>query len=139
MSRYTNGTTKTGPVTAVISGNRPLATMQAQEKRFSFYDGRSADLATGKPAGLMPLVSDNWTKLFTWQGIGPMPEAERTRLHAYVAEAHASGYRVRFWATPDMPGAARDAVWTELADAGVDHINTDDLAALQQFLTARTA
>ena len=86
----------------------------------------------------MPLVSDNWTKLFTWQGIGSMPEAERTKLHAYVAEAHANGYRVRFWATPDQPGAARDAVWSELADAGVDHINTDDLAGLQQFLTART-
>ena len=139
MSRYSNGTTKTGPVTAVISGNRPLATMQAQEKRFSFYDGRSADLTSGMPAGLMPLVSDNWTKLFTWQGVGPMPEAERTKLHAYVAEAHANGYRVRFWATPDVPGAAREAVWNELFDAGVDHINTDDLSALQQFLAARTA
>jgi hypothetical protein len=139
MSRYTNGNVKTGPVTAVISGNRPLATMQAQDKRFSFYDGRAGDLTTGKPAGLMPLVSDNWTKLFTWQGVGPMSEAERTKLRAYVAEAHANGYRVRFWATPDTPGAARDALWTELADAGVDHINTDDLAGLQQFLTARTA
>ncbi|RAX44233.1 hypothetical protein DQ354_16155 [Arthrobacter sp. AQ5-06] len=138
MSRYTNGNTKTGPVTAVISGNRPLATMEAQTKRFSFYDGRSADLTSGLPAALMPLVSDNWTKLFTWQGVGSMPEAERTKLHAYVAEAHANGYRVRFWATPDQPGTARDAVWSELAGAGVDHINTDDLAGLQQFLTART-
>jgi hypothetical protein len=139
MSRYTNGNVKTGPVTAVISGNRPLATMQAQGRRFSFYDGRSADLTSGMPAGLMPLASDNWTKLFTWQGVGPMPEAERGKLQAYVAEAHANGYRVRFWATPDMPGDAREAVWTELADAGVDHINTDDLAGLQQFLSARTA
>jgi len=139
MSRYTNGNVKTGPVTAVISGNRPLATMQAQGRRFSFYDGRSADLTSGMPAGLMPLASDNWTKLFTWQGVGPMPEAERGKLQAYVAEAHANGYRVRFWATPDVPGDAREAVWTELADAGVDHINTDDLAGLQQFLSARTA
>jgi hypothetical protein len=139
MSRYTNGNVKTGPVTAVISGNRPLATMQAQGRRFSFYDGRSADLTSGMPAGLMPLASDNWTKLFTWQGVGPMPEAERAKLQAYVAEAHANGYRVRFWATPDVPGDAREAVWTELADAGVDHINTDDLAGLQQFLSARTA
>ncbi|BCW56102.1 MULTISPECIES: phosphatidylinositol-specific phospholipase C/glycerophosphodiester phosphodiesterase family protein [unclassified Arthrobacter] len=138
MSRYTNGNVKTGPVTAVISGNRPLATMQAQTQRFSFYDGRSTDLASGLPAALMPLVSDNWTKLFTWQGVGPMPESERTKLRAFVA-THANGYRVRFWATPDQPGAARDAVWTELADAGVDHINTDDLAGLQQFLTARGA
>ena len=139
MSRYTNGNVKTGPVTAVISGNRPLATMQAQDKRFSFYDGRSTDLASGLPAALMPLVSDNWTKLFTWQGVGPMPEAERAKLRAFVATAHANGYRVRFWATPDQPGSAREAVWTELADAGVDHINTDDLAGLQQFLTARGA
>lgn len=138
MSRYSDGTAKTGPVTAVISGNRPLATMQAQDKRFGFYDGRSADLTSGMPAGLMPLVSDNWTKLFTWQGVGPMPEAERTKLQAYVAGAHAQGYRVRFWATPDQPGAAREAVWNELFDAGVDHINTDDLEALEQFLTART-
>ncbi|UKA74966.1 phosphatidylinositol-specific phospholipase C/glycerophosphodiester phosphodiesterase family protein [Arthrobacter sp. FW306-07-I] len=139
MSRYTNGNVKTGPVTAVISGNRPLATMQAQTQRFSFYDGRAADLTSGLPATLMPLVSDNWTKLFTWQGVGPMPEAERTKLRAFVASAHATGYRVRFWATPDQPGAARDAVWTELAGAGVDHINTDDLAGLQQFLAARGA
>ncbi|MBX7442336.1 MULTISPECIES: phosphatidylinositol-specific phospholipase C/glycerophosphodiester phosphodiesterase family protein [unclassified Arthrobacter] len=139
MSRYTNGNVKTGPVTAVISGNRPLATMQAQDKRFSFYDGRASDLTSGMPASLMPLVSNNWTKLFTWQGVGPMPELERAKLHAYVETAHANGYRVRFWATPDQPGDARDAVWTELADAGVDHINTDDLAGLQQFLTARGA
>ncbi|MGX5716637.1 phosphatidylinositol-specific phospholipase C/glycerophosphodiester phosphodiesterase family protein [Arthrobacter sp. MAHUQ-56] len=139
MSRYTNGNVKTGPVTAVISGNRPLATMQAQDKRFSFFDGRASDLTSGMPASLMPLVSNNWTKLFTWQGVGPMPELERAKLHAYVETAHANGYRVRFWATPDQPGAARDAVWTELANAGVDHINTDDLAGLQQFLTARGA
>ncbi|MEW9871789.1 hypothetical protein [Arthrobacter sp. HS15c] len=67
-----------------------------------------------------------------------MPEAERLKLQAYVAQAHTNGYRVRFWATPHQPGAARDAVWNELFDAGVDHINTDDLAALDQFLSTRT-
>ncbi|WP_353712847.1 phosphatidylinositol-specific phospholipase C/glycerophosphodiester phosphodiesterase family protein [Arthrobacter sp. K5] len=137
MTRYANGRVSAGPVTAVVSGNRPRATMQAADKRFGFYDGRSADLASGMPAGLMPLVSDNWTKLFTWQGVGPMPEAERARLRAYVETAHANGHRVRFWATPDQPGAARDAMWTELLDAGVDHINTDDLPALDRFLSAR--
>jgi hypothetical protein len=137
MTRFAKGNVTEGPVTAVISGNRPLATMQAAEKRFGFYDGRSADLASGPAAELMPLVSDNWTKLFTWQGVGPMPETERAKLHAYVEAAHAKGYRVRFWATPDQAGSARDAVWTELHNAGVDHINTDDLAALEAFLGAR--
>lgn len=137
LTRSVHGRVRTGAVTAVISGNRPLETMRDQDVRYAFYDGRSGDLGSGLPASLMPLVSDNWTKLFTWQGEGAMPAAERERLHAFVDQAHAAGYRVRFWATPDQPGAARDAVWTELADAGVDHINTDDLAGLDAFLAAR--
>ncbi|QHK20533.1 hypothetical protein GU243_13225 [Pseudarthrobacter psychrotolerans] len=137
MSRYSNGTTKTGPVTAVISGNRPLATMQSMDKRFAFFDGRSSDLTSGKPAGLMPLISENWTNLFTWKGVGPMPEPERAKLRAYVETAHAAGYRVRFWATPDQPGLARGAMWNELFEANVDHINTDDLVGLAEFLSAK--
>ena len=43
---------------------------------------------------------------------------------------------MRFWATPDLPGAARDAVWSELLAAEVDHVNTDDLAGLREFLLA---
>lgn len=135
MTRSVHGRVQDGPVTAVISGNRPLETMRAQPVRYAFYDGRSGDLGSGLPASLMPLVSDNWTKLFTWQGEGEMPAAERERLHAFVDQAHAAGQRVRFWATPDQPGAAREAIWTELVDAGVDHINTDDLASLATYLT----
>ncbi|PUB20282.1 glycerophosphoryl diester phosphodiesterase family protein [Promicromonospora sp. AC04] len=135
LERSVRGHVRPGPVTAVISGNRPLETMRSQAVRYAFYDGRSGDLGSGLPASLMPLVSDNWTKLFTWQGEGAMPAAERERLHAFVDQAHDAGYRVRFWATPDQAGPARDAVWTELADAGVDHMNTDDLAGLDEFLT----
>lgn len=50
--------------------------------------------------------------------------------------AHARGQRVRFWATPDLPGPDRDALWGELVAAGVDHLNTDDLAGLASFLDA---
>ena len=136
FTRYENGTVKDGPVEAVISGDRPLETMRSATERFSFYDGRMSDLHSGMPASLMPLVSDNWTKVFVWQGIGPMPETERRKLHEIVDHAHAQGYRVRFWATPDADGPAREAVWTELVAAGVDHINTDDLEDLDAFLTA---
>jgi hypothetical protein len=138
MTRYTHGQTKAAPVMAVVSGNRPLETMQNLNSRFAFYDGRSADLASGTSADLMPLVSDNWNKLFTWQGVGPMPEIERVKLREYVELAHAQGYRVRFWATLDEPGAAREAIWTQLHAAGVDHINTDDLAALAEFLGSQS-
>lgn len=137
LTRYTHGKTKTGPVAAVVSGNRPLESMKSLDQRFGFYDGRASDLTSGMTDDLMPLVSNNWTQLFTWQGVGPMPTAERAKLHEYVRTAHEQGFRVRFWATPDQPGAAREAVWKELHDAGVDHINTDDLAALDSFLAAR--
>lgn len=123
-------------VTAVISGNRDLAALQAAAVRRSFYDGRLSDLESGLPAGVMPLVSDNWTKHFTWLGVGPMPEGERAKLHQIVQRAHASGYDVRFWATPDLAGPAREAVWSELVAADVDALNTDDLAGLQSFLLA---
>lgn len=138
MTRYSNGKTKTGPVIAVVSGNRPLGTMENLNSRFAFYDGRSADLASGLSADLMPLVSENWNKLFAWQGTGPMPESQKVKLREYVELAHAQGYRVRFWGTLDVPGAAREALWTELHSAGVDHINTDDLAALAEFLGSRS-
>jgi hypothetical protein len=123
-------------VMAVISGNRPMDLMARQRVRYAGYDGRLSDLTSGADQDFMPLVSDNWTRNFTWTGDGPMPEAERARLQQIVQTAHADGRRIRFWATPDAPGPQRDAVWRELLAAGVDHINTDDLAGLQAFLTA---
>ncbi|HEY0448120.1 phosphatidylinositol-specific phospholipase C/glycerophosphodiester phosphodiesterase family protein [Actinophytocola sp.] len=134
---YRSGRVWRGPVTAVVSGNRPRATMEAQRSRVAFYDGRIAnqsDLGPGADARLTPLVSDNWTTLFSWTGAGPMPADERAELRAIVRTAHDAGQRVRFWATPDVAGPEREAIWRELVAAGVDHINTDDLAGLAGFL-----
>jgi glycerophosphoryl diester phosphodiesterase len=134
---YRHGHVRRGPVMAVVSGNRPRATMEAQASRFAFYDGRIADpddLGPGSDARLTPLVSDNWTTLFTWTGAGEMPAGERAELRDIVRTAHRAGQRVRFWATPDVAGAEREAVWRELVRADVDHINTDDLAGLAEFL-----
>jgi hypothetical protein len=136
LTTVRDGRVTPGPVSAVVSGNRPRELMAAETVRHAGYDGRLPDLGQGAPATFMPLVSDNWTKTFTWNGAGPMPEAERTRLRAIVAQAHTVGQRVRFWATPDAAGPEREALWRELEAAGVDHINTDDLAGLRAFLTA---
>ncbi|MFE1991229.1 phosphatidylinositol-specific phospholipase C/glycerophosphodiester phosphodiesterase family protein [Streptomyces parvulus] len=137
FTSYAHGRVLPGAVTAVVSGDRAArAPMEAQRTRRAFYDGRLADLGTSAPASFVPLISDNWTLNFTWQGVGAFPEAERRRLRSVVGTAHARGQRVRFWATPDIAGPARDAVWTELVAAGVDHLNTDDLAGLEAFLDA---
>ncbi|MCX4966540.1 phosphatidylinositol-specific phospholipase C/glycerophosphodiester phosphodiesterase family protein [Streptomyces sp. NBC_00654] len=138
LTRYSHGRIRTGAVTPVISGDRAArAPMEAQRTRYAFYDGRPEDLGTAATASLIPLISGNWTQSFGWPGTGPFPAAERQRLAALVNTAHRGGQRVRFWATPDLAGPERDAVWTELLAAGVDHLNTDDLAGLERFLRAR--
>ncbi|PRX50257.1 glycerophosphoryl diester phosphodiesterase family protein [Prauserella shujinwangii] len=137
FTSYTAGKVRERAVTVVLSGNRPRDILAAQRSRLAFYDGRivdQSDLGPGSDARLTPLVSDNWTRLFTWTGVGPFPAEERARLAEIVRIAHAARQRVRFWATPDTPGPAREALWTALLEAGVDHINTDDLAGLEEFL-----
>ncbi|MEV0013664.1 phosphatidylinositol-specific phospholipase C/glycerophosphodiester phosphodiesterase family protein [Streptomyces tendae] len=137
FTSYAHGRVFPGAVTAVVSGDRAArAPMAAQRTRRAFYDGRLTDLGTAAPASFVPLISDNWTLNFTWQGVGAFPAAERRKLRDIVGAAHARGQRVRFWATPDAAGPARDAVWAELLAAGVDHLNTDDLAGLEAFLDA---
>ncbi|MFD5139044.1 phosphatidylinositol-specific phospholipase C/glycerophosphodiester phosphodiesterase family protein [Streptomyces sp. NPDC058378] len=138
LTRSVHGRVRTGAVTAVVSGDRAARVpMEAQTTRYAFYDGRPEDLGTAAPASFIPLISGNWGTSFGWQGTGPFPAAERDRLRTFVAAAHASGQRVRFWGTPDLAGPAREAVWNELVAADVDHLNTDDLAGLERFLRRR--
>ncbi|MFE3828275.1 phosphatidylinositol-specific phospholipase C/glycerophosphodiester phosphodiesterase family protein [Streptomyces sp. NPDC059092] len=140
LTTYAHGSVRPGAITPVISGDRAARVpMEAQRVRYAFYDGRLDDLGTAAPASFVPLISTNWTQSFTWQGLGPFPAAERAELRRIADTTHAHGQRLRFWATPDTPGPARDAVWSELLAAGVDHLNTDDLPGLERFLrTARS-
>ncbi|MFD5075199.1 phosphatidylinositol-specific phospholipase C/glycerophosphodiester phosphodiesterase family protein [Streptomyces sp. NPDC058371] len=137
FTTYVHGHVDPGPVTAVISGDRAArAPMEAQRVRRAFYDGRLTDLGSAAPASFVPLISDNWTLNFTWLGVGPFPAAEREKLRGIVAAAHKRRQKIRFWATPDLAGPARDALWSELLAADVDYLNTDDLAGLEAFLDA---
>jgi Glycerophosphoryl diester phosphodiesterase family len=133
LTRFGPNGVDDGAVTAIVSGNRPRELMQRQRVRYAAYDGRLSDLGTATDASFVPLISDNWTRHFVWQGVGPMPEAEREKLRRIVRTAHATGQRVRFWATPEQ-APQREAVWHELLDAQVDYINTDHLDALRDFL-----
>jgi hypothetical protein len=132
-----------GAVDVVISGNRPRAFMAAQDERYAGYDGRLADVGPdARPDDapeFVPLVSDNWNTVFTgdarWNGAGPVPAATKAKLEKLVADVHAEGKRLRFWNLPkDGPN-----VWGPLYDAGVDLINTDDLAGLAKYVRQRDA
>lgn len=134
FTHYENGTVTEGPVTVVISGEKPTEFIEGQTDRYAFLDGGVGGSIGADPA-LVPLVSDDWTQVFSWNGSGDMPVDERDELERIVGDAHAAGQRVRFWATPDAEGAEREAVWNVLKEVGVDHINSDDLAGLQEFLS----
>ena len=132
LTKFTSSETRTGAVTIVLSGNRPINTVAAERERLVGIDGRLPDLDESPSPHLVPLVSDNWTKYFQWRGQGALSESERSKLKAHVERAHAEGRKIRFWAVPDT-----EAGWRAMREAGVDLINTDDLAGLQKFLGTR--
>ncbi len=134
LTKFTPAGVKPGAVTVYISGNRPRDLMERQQVRYAAYDGRMSDFGSEVSNEFMPIISDNWTKHFTWMGNGEIPAAEREKLNTIVSTSHENGQKVRFWATPDLPIPQREAIWQELLKAGVDFINTDDLAGLQEFL-----
>jgi len=123
------GAVEKGAVQVIISGNRPREMMLEEEIRYAAFDGRLEDLAGDEPVNVMPWISDNFDQITDWQGVGPMPAADREKLRQIVAQAHAKGRKVRFWNTKDTP-----AVWRELLNDGVDIIGADDLIGLRRFL-----
>ena len=129
LTTFETNSIQTNAITVILSGNRPQATLAKEPMRHAAIDGRLSDLDGTTPVALIPLISDNWTKYFKWRGKGPLPEEERAKLNNYVTKAHQQGRRVRFWGTADTP-----EFWRELRQAGVDLLNTDDLAGVQSFL-----
>lgn len=121
LVRVEDGKRIDGYVCVVISGNTPRELITQQPDRLFFIDGRRGDLEpNGLSAQDAPLVSDRWSNVFQWRGAGPFPRTERDRLQTLVAQAHARGQLIRFWAAPD-----HERSWAIQLEAGVDLINTD--------------
>ncbi len=116
-------------VNVVISGDRPFEAVASDEERFAGLDGRLTDLDSDKPVHLMPMISDRWGRHFKWRGEGEMSAEEKERLATIVKQVHAKGRLLRFWAIPDKPLG-----WKIMQEAGVDLINTDNLAGLGKML-----
>jgi hypothetical protein len=129
LTLFRSNATEVRAITVILSGNRPQATVASEPLRYAAIDGRLPDLEGSASRHLIPLISDNWENHFQWRGSGPMSAQEKEKLQRIVARTHEQGRRLRFWAAPDQP-----AGWRELKAAGVDLINTDDLAGLRQFL-----
>jgi uncharacterized membrane protein len=129
LTRFRNGKIETNAVTVILSGNRPRAMLLAEKDRLASYDGRLSDLGQDLPVAFMPLVSDNLVERFPSAKTGKLSDADRHAFEKAIRQAHQEGRAIRFWAT----GENREA-WEFLRLAGVDWINTDDLAGLAEFL-----
>ncbi len=120
-------------VTIILSGSRPIELVGSEVQRLCFIDGRLDDESFAAKPELIPLLSDDWTNFFQWDGTGEMPSAEFAKLKSYVDSCHQDQKIIRFWGYPNQPAAVRDHVWQTLLDAGVDLIGCDDPAELQKF------
>ncbi len=132
LTRYEDGKIVQSAIRVIVSGNRPIELIARQNKRLAFLDGRLNDLADNSPVELVPLVSDQWSKHFKWQGRGEMPSDEKQKLGEIVSQAHLQQRKIRFWGVPD-----NESTWQQLLLADVDLINTDKLAELAKFLRSQ--
>jgi hypothetical protein len=122
---------KAGIVQIVISGNRATDLILNDKDRLVAIDGRPDDLDKGYTPDEMPLISESYGKVLSWNGRGKPSSADLIALNQLIASAHHERKRVRLWGAPD-----NENTWTILLNAGIDLINTDRLVPLNSFLTA---
>jgi hypothetical protein len=121
-----------GAVKIVISGNRDFDLVLQNENGLIGLDGRPSDLEKNYSPEIMPLISENYNKIISWNGEGEIHYKELENLEDLIKKTHQQGKRVRLWATPE-----NETVWELLLKAGVDLLNTDDLPRLQAFLLSK--
>ncbi len=136
LTTFSNGTLIKSAVTVIGTGNSPLDDVLALSPRDYFFDAPLAELPTTETlwnATISPVASTDYEVAVGWNGIGNISEAQLTNLTQFVNDAHERGIAARYWDTPGWPIQARNNVWKQLADAGADWLNADDLEAASQF------
>ncbi|GAA3338867.1 hypothetical protein GCM10020358_20490 [Amorphoplanes nipponensis] len=136
LSRCVDGRLEPGAVTVAVAGIVDVRDLLAtQSRRYAFADGSFDDIGTASaPPELVPMISEPWTRRFGWDGREPISAEERHLLHALVRSAHEDGRTVRIGGLPAGSRRVRQAVWTELCEAGVDVIADADQAGLARHL-----
>lgn len=132
LTTYDGDAKTPGAVTVFLSGNRPVTSVVAEQKRLVALDGRPADLGKGYSSALMPIISDHYSNHLKWRGDGPVPEEERAYLKSLCERVKAEDKRLRLWASPE-----KEEVWKFLLECGVGFINTDELEKLYLFKKSR--
>ncbi|KAJ7460104.1 hypothetical protein B0H11DRAFT_2058864 [Mycena galericulata] len=127
LTTYANGVLTQGAVTAVGTGNTPLASVVAAEPRDLFFDADILQLYSTKPGvglewgpEIAPLASVDYASV-----------SSTAEMQALVLNAHDFGIRSRFWDT-----AASVSTWDTFWAAGSDWVNADDLQSVSDAWAA---
>jgi hypothetical protein len=115
----------------IISGNRDRSAILGDRKPLAQYDGRLTDIQFAGQG--IPLISDDWSATFSWDGKGLMPADQLERLRSLVKQVHERRRKLRFWAAPDT-----EESWKTQLEAGVDLINTDHPVRFQTWFNSIT-
>lgn len=126
----------TREITVIISGDRPIEVLRAESSRLAFIDGRLTSNDIHDKADLMPLVSDEWSSNFSWDGTGDFSDADFHKLKELVDDCHQHGKLVRFWGIPDEASVSIK-FWDIMLRAGVDLLGCDCPACLEEYLNKK--
>ncbi len=129
LKAYLNEPVTPGPVTIVISGERPLP---AEYKNYPSYIYFDADLNQGHTPeqwNRVALVSLAFNRLSKWKGETDPADNELEPVRNIIDSVHALGKPIRFWAAPDTKLS-----WQWQKNLGVDLVGTDRIEELHIFL-----
>lgn len=118
------------PLLIFLSGNRPIELVKVETDPLVGIDGRPDDLKKGYSPAFMPVISQRFSKIIKWNGKSPISPEQFAVLQALANTCHEEGKMLRLWASPESK-----LCWEQLREAGIDLINTDELAALHLFLS----
>jgi len=128
VSVIENGVEQKGPVKIFISGDRPIDEILNDEPKLVGIDGKPNELNMNIPTSIMPVISDKYSNILSWDGYSKMNDDEKEKLKILVQKTHDQNKKLRLWASPDNVN-----VWKFLLDTGVDLINTDRLEEFREF------
>ncbi len=131
LTVYDGTETKPGSVTVILTGNARLkeAYVTTYHPCYACRDGNTFSPADPPADHRWLWYGLRWQSYVAWDGKGPMSPQTETRLRELVANIHAQGRRVRFYATPET-----ELYWRKAQEIGIDLINTDRLRELHDFL-----
>jgi Glycerophosphoryl diester phosphodiesterase family len=130
LTSFTPNGSIPGPVTAVLTGDaegkKDLITTFSPRRATSDSNDYTPEDPPATTAWMFYALA--WTDYLD-SATGSLSDDDEERLACIAENAHGNGRQVRFYGAPDNP-----EYWRTALDFGVDYINTDNPAALEDFL-----